>query len=254
MMQPHILCTENDVEERVILPGDPQRVLRAAQYLDDWKEIAFNREFRTITGTYKTVPVTIVSTGIGGASAAIALEELIACGARQFIRIGSCGAVQPGIDIGYIVIPIAAVREDGASRMYISDNYPAVADFGLANTIINTCESLKYPYVSGFIRSHDSFYIDDESSRLEFWSKKGIIASDMETAALFTIGRLRGVKISCILNNVVRYESKVKEGITQYVSEEQMAVEGEKREIILALEALYRDFMGEKAVCRAVNL
>ena len=89
MKQPHILCDENDVAERVLLPGDPARVLRVAEHLGEWKEIAFNREFRTVTGRYRGIPVTVTSTGIGGASAVIAVEELIACGAKKFIRIGS---------------------------------------------------------------------------------------------------------------------------------------------------------------------
>src|SRR5690606_30758029 len=105
MLQPHILCNKGDIAENVILPGDPQRVIRAAKFLDEAREVAFNREFRTVTGKYKGVPITITSTGIGGPSCAIALEELIACGGKNFLRIGSAGALQPGIKIGDLVIP-----------------------------------------------------------------------------------------------------------------------------------------------------
>lgn len=92
MKQPHILCSENDVFPFVLMPGDPMCVLRVAEFLDNWEEIAFNREYRSIKGSYKGVSVTVISTGIGGLSMVIALEELISCGAEYFIRIGSCGA------------------------------------------------------------------------------------------------------------------------------------------------------------------
>lgn len=246
MKQPHILCTENDVAEYVILPGDPERVLRVADHLDEWKEIGYNREFRTITGKYKGIPITVTSTGIGGASAGIALEELIACGAKYFIRIGSAGAVKESIEIGDLIIPIGAVREDGASKMYISENFPAVADLELTNIIIHTCKKLKYPYFSGIIRSHDAFYIDDEEERMRFWNKKNVLASDMETAALFTISQLRGVYAASILNNVVKFQGALKESIEEYVQIESIAKEGEKREIILALESFFALYKSQK--------
>lgn len=238
MLQPHILCKKGDIAENVILPGDPQRVLRAAEFLDGARELAFNREFRTVTGRYKGVPVTITSTGIGGASCAIAVEELIACGGRNFLRIGSAGALQPGINIGDLVIPIAAVREDGTSKMYVSENYPAVSDFKLTSCIIDTAEKLQYTYVSGIIRSHDSFYCDRQEEIVGYWSNKGILASDMETATLYTVARLRGARASCILNVVVPKGDSIKAGITQYQTIEGPAKEGERREILLALEAL----------------
>jgi uridine phosphorylase len=133
MNQPHILCSEKDVSHYVLMPGDPQRVLRVAQFLDNWEEIAFNREYRSIKGSYKGVPVTVVSTGIGGPSMVIALEELI-----------SCGASQPGISIGDLVLSTAAVREDGASAMYVDKNYPAVADFILLTALVHSCQSNQY--------------------------------------------------------------------------------------------------------------
>jgi len=238
MLQPHILCKKGDVAENVILPGDPQRVLRAAEFLDEAREVAFNREFRTVTGKYKGVPITITSTGIGGASCAIAVEELIACGGKNFIRIGSAGALQPGINIGDQVIPIAAVREEGASKMYVPENYPAVADFKLASYVIETAKQLQYPHVSGLVRSHDSFYSDRQEEIVSFWGSKGILASDMETATLYTVARLRGARAACILNVVVSRGDSIKEGINQYQTVEGPAKEGERREIILALEAL----------------
>lgn len=237
MIQPHIRCREEDVAEIVLLPGDPERVTRAAQYLDEYREVAFNREFKTVTGKYKGVPVSITSTGIGGASAAIALEELIACGAKKFIRIGSAGAVQKGIEIGDLIIVDAAVREDGASRMYVDSAYPAAADHELLESIRMNAQNMGIPFHVGVVRSHDSFYIDEEEQIMQMWSKKGVLASDMETAALFVVGRLRGVKVASILNNVVKYGEDVKEGIDLYVDSEKLASIGEENEIRLALEA-----------------
>jgi len=238
MKQPHILCEEKDVAERVLLPGDPARVLRVAEYLDDVREIAFNREFRTITGRYRGVPITITSTGIGGASAVIAIEELIACGAASFIRIGSAGACQSEIKLGDLVISSGSVREDGASRMYAPMEYPAVPDYELMSKLVKSCDSAGYKYHVGITRSHDSFYIDNEAELMQKWNSLGVLASDMETSALFTLASIRRVKAASILNNVVLYEGDVKEGVGDYVDEAAVAAEGEHREIIVALQAL----------------
>jgi len=240
MKQPHILCDNDDVAPRVLLPGDPARVDRVARFLEDPREIAFNREFKTITGRYRDVPVTVTSTGIGGASAVIALEELIACGGRIFIRIGSAGASQRGIGLGDLIIPTGAVRQDGASRMYVEEGFPAVADHDLVAHLKEECGARNYPCHLGITRSHDSFYIDDEQEVLKKWSARGVLASDMETAALFTLASLRGVRAASILNNVVLFGEDVKEGIGGYVDEAAAAAEGERREIEVALEALVR--------------
>jgi uridine phosphorylase len=238
MKQPHILCEKKDVAERVLLPGDPARVLRVAEYLENVKEVAFNREFRTFKGMYKAVPVTVTSTGIGGASAVIAVEELIACGARAFIRIGSCGACQSGIGLGDLVISNGSVREDGASKMYAPENFPAVPDYNLLSLLVQSCETLEYRHHVGITRSHDSFYVDNEADLMAASNRLGVLASDMETAALFILASIRGVSAASILNNVVLYKGDVKDGIGDYVDEVSTVAEGEKREITAALEAL----------------
>ena len=240
MKQPHILCESGDISKYVIMPGDPERVLRVGSLLDSYEEIAYNREFRTITGLYKGVRITVTSTGIGGPSAAIAIEELIACGAEYMIRIGSGGAIQENIKLGDLVIGTGAIREDGTTNMYIGLNYPAVADIKLTNLLLNTCEELGYTHHYGLIRSHDSFYIDNEDEIMDYWNGKNILSSDMESSTLFTLGGLKGVKTGSILNTVVEYQSDVKEGIQDYAMESAALVEGEKREIILALETFYK--------------
>lgn len=241
MLQPHILCRKRDISEYVILPGDPQRVTRVAEdFLEDWKEVSFNREFRTIVGKYKGVLVTVTSTGIGGVSAAIAIEELIACGAKCFIRIGSAGAVQSDISLGDLIIATGAVRDDGASKMYVESEYPAVADTLISSHLIENCKELNFPCHYGIVRSHDSFYTDKEDEIKEYWNTMGILGSDMETATLFTLAQLRGVRAASILNTVVEYRSDLKDGIADYATEEKKSVEGEKREIKLALETIYK--------------
>lgn len=238
MKQPHILCQKEDIAPNVLLPGDPARVMRVAAFLDEYREIAWNREFRTITGTFKGVPVTVTSTGIGGASAAIAVEELISCGGKNFIRIGSAGAAQENVALGDLIIAEGAVREDGASRMYIDEAYPAVADPELTLMLGKICKEKSYPCHRGIVRSHDSFYIDEEEAIMKKWHDKGILGSDMETAALLTVARLRGARAASILNNVVLYQGDLRQGIAEYVDEEAVTAEGEKREIDVALEAL----------------
>lgn len=239
MKQPHILCEPKDISKYVILPGDPERVLRVGEFLEDWEEVAYNREFRTIKGIYKGVPITVTSTGIGGPSAAIAMEELIACGGEYFIRIGSGGAVQPYIKLGDLVIATAAVRDDGTTKMYIEEGYPAVADIKFTNIIIDICEDLGYNYHYGIIRSHDSFYIDEEDVIMRYWKEKNVLSSDMESSTILTLAQLRGVKAGCILNTVVEYNSHIKDGVGDYANKVLAPMEGEKREILLALETLY---------------
>lgn len=233
------MLSSHDVSTGVLLPGDPGRVEAVSKQLEDWRELAFNREFRSGRGIYKGVPVTVVSTGIGGASMAIALEELISCGARDFIRIGSAGASQKNIAIGDLIISTAAVREDGASAMYAPSEYPAAADYTLLSALVRSCEQLKYTHHIGITRSHDSFYIDDEEERMAKANRMKVLGSDMETAALYTIASLRGVRAASVLNNVVLFEGEVKEGISSYAEDQdKSAALGEEKEIKAALEAL----------------
>ena len=238
MKQPHILCDETDVGSRVILPGDPGRVERIASFLENPREVAYNREFRTVTGSYRGKTVTVTSTGIGGASLVIALEELIRCGGRTFIRTGSCGACREGIRLGDLILSSGAVREEGASRMYLPPEYPAVPHSGLLARAETLCRKEGYPVHTGITRSHDSFYIDDEAERMEFWSRRGVLASDMETATLYVLASLRGVRALSILNNVVLFRGDLREGIGDYVQQQGDAELGEQREIRLALEVL----------------
>lgn len=239
-MQPHIRCSEEDGAKYAILPGDPARVDRIREYLEDVREIAFNREHKSISGTYKGVRVMAVSTGMGGASTGIAVEELHNIGVEAMIRIGSCGALQKDIHIGELLLIHGAVRDDGASRSYVEGVYPAVPDTGLLMCMLEAARDMKLAFHVGKCRSHDSFYTDREDEIDAYWHKMGILGADMETAALFTIGGLRGVRTGSILNTVSLYGGDLGEEINGYVEGGQGADQGEKNEILLALETIVR--------------
>lgn len=237
-LQPHIRCADEDAALYAILPGDPQRVDRIKKYLNDAKEIAFNREHKSVAGYYKGVKVMAVSTGMGGPSTAIAVEELANIGVKAMIRIGSCGALRGGIRLGDLVIVNGAVRDDGASRSYVDSAFPAIPDTELLFDVIEAAKNQKFPYHVGISRSHDALYVESKEGLDEFWGAHGVLGSDMETAALFVTGGLRGVKTASILNNVVEVEGNLKDEINSYVDGASAVAEGEKREILTALEAM----------------
>lgn len=239
-MQPHIQCSPGDVAPFVLLPGDPGRITRIAGVLDHCREVAFNREFRTVTGKYRGMPVSATSTGIGGPSAAIAVEELIRIGARVLIRVGSAGGMQKEIKIGDLVVAVGAVREEGTSAMYIPAAFPAVSDPALVSALLTAARDLGCTAHAGLVRSHDSFYTDREDELMRFWREQGIIASDMETAPLLTVARLRHARAGSVLNVVVPSEGDLEGSINDLVSGKEAAAAGENAEIQVALEALYR--------------
>lgn len=245
MLQPHIrLDTLNDVKY-ALLPGDPARLDKIAKFLENPQELAFNREFRSLRGKYKNINVLALSTGIGGSSAAIAVEELKKIGIRAVIRIGSCGALQKNINQGDLIIVNAAVRDDGASRAYADLRYPAVPDTELLFDCIKSAEENAFPHHVGLCHSHESFYIDDNAEQEARWSKLGVLGADMETAALFTVGRIRGIRTASILNNVVTYGEDTAASVSGYADGEDLCALGERREIVTALEAFVR---AEKAI------
>lgn len=239
-LQPHIRCGNEDSARYAILPGDPKRVDRIKEYLTDVRDIDFNREYKSIRGVYKGVDVMAVSTGIGGTSTGIAVEELHNIGVKAMIRIGSCGALQPEIKLGDLLLVNGAVRDDGASKAYIDSIYPAVPDTELLACTMQAAEDNKFRFHVGKARSHDSFYTDEEDEIDKFWASKGILGADMETSALFVIGGLRKVRTASILNTVVESSGGLENGINSYVNGESLTKIGEEHEIITALEAIYK--------------
>ena len=208
--QYHIQVAKDEVGRYVILPGDPKRCVKIAQYFDNPVLIADNREYITYTGTLDGVKVSVTSTGIGGPSASIAMEELYRCGADTFVRIGTCGGMQTEIKSGDIVIATAAVRMEGTSREYAPIEYPAVANLDVTNALVEAANEKGFIYHTGVVQSKDSFYGQHEPEAMpvgyelinkwEAWKRMGCLASEMESAALFIVaGKLRARMGSCLL-------------------------------------------------------
>lgn len=239
-LQPHIRLSEEHAVPYAILPGDPARVDRIREYLTDVEDLADNRGMKSIVGYYKGVKIMAISTGMGGASISITVEELAKIGVKTMIRIGSAGAYVPGIELGDLIIVNGAVRDDGATKWYAPAEFPAVPDPEVLFTMMETANALGYPNHVGIARSHDSFYFD-ETANAEMeakWGTKGVLGADFETSTLFVVGGMRGVKTGSVLNNVVVFQGDVSDGIGDYVDEGSITMEGEKREIILALETM----------------
>ncbi|MBQ1533535.1 MAG: nucleoside phosphorylase [Erysipelotrichaceae bacterium] len=240
MKQAHIQLDETVNAPCALMPGDPKRVDVIASCLENVEELTFNREYRSIAGTYKGMRAIGISTGMGGSSVAIAVEELKNIGVHTMMRIGSAGALQEGIGLGDLVICEGAVRDDGASRCYIDPIYPAVPDYRLINHCVEAAKDLGFRHHIGIVLSHESFYYDEDAQDSEKWSRKGVLATDFETAALYTVGRLRGVHTASILNNVVLWGENTEDSIGSYQGGEDATAIGEKREVLTALEAMYR--------------
>lgn len=193
--QYHIQVAKGEVGRYVIMPGDPKRCAKIAQYFDNPVLIADNREYVTYTGTLDGVKVSVTSTGIGGPSASIAMEELYKCGADTFVRIGTCGGMQTEIKSGDIVIATGAIRMEGTSREYAPIEYPAVADLDVTNALVAAAKELGHTYHAGVVQCKDAFYGQHEPQRMpvsyellnkwEAWKRMGCKASEMESAALF---------------------------------------------------------------------
>ena len=190
-----------DVGQFVLLPGDPDRVPRIAKYLDDAREIAYNREFRTVTGTYAGIRVSAMSTGIGCPSASIAVEELANVGATHFIRVGSTAALQPHICTGDIIINTAALRNDGTTRAYVPDTFPAAADHFLTHALIESAMELKqtqsFDLHVGLNACDDAFYAETPEW-INNLARFNLLNVEMESAAIFTVAHLRGLSAAMV--------------------------------------------------------
>ena len=165
-LQYHLQIRPGDVGRYVILPGDPKRCEKIAKHFEDAKLMADSREFVTYTGYLDGEKVSVTSTGIGGPSASIAMEELVLCGADTFIRVGTCGGIELDVKGGDIVVATGAVRMEGTSREYAPIEYPAVADLEVTNALVSACKELGYPYHTGVVQCKDAFYGQHEPQRM----------------------------------------------------------------------------------------
>ena len=205
----HLKIKPGDIGSYVILPGDPGRCRHIAAYLENPQKIAENREFTTYTGTLDGVKVSVVSTGIGGPSAAIALEELIHCGAHTFIRVGTSGGMQPEVLGGDLVIATGAVRMDGTGTEYAPIEYTATAHFDVVQALQQAAAQSGNRFHIGVVQCKDSFYGQHEPENMpvsavlkqkwDAWLGCGALASEMESATLFIVAAVRRVRIGSIL-------------------------------------------------------
>ncbi len=208
--QYHIRCREGDVGRYVLLPGDPGRCERIAAHFEGARLVARNREFTTYTGTLSGVPVSVTSTGIGGPSTAIAVEELCAIGAETLIRVGTSGAMQNYLRNGDLVIAQAAVRDEGTSAQYVPLSYPAVAHLDTVLALQSAAREAGVRAYTGIVRSGDALYVDLAPGTIPLhahqpthvgrvWSEARVLCADMEAATLFVVGTIRGLRTGTIL-------------------------------------------------------
>ena len=214
--QYHIGLKEGDVGKYVILPGDPKRCKKIAEYFDNAQLMADRREYTTYTGYLNGEKVTVTSTGIGGPSASIALEELVKIGAKKFIRVGTCGGIDINVKGGDLVIATGAVRMEGTSKEYAPIEFPAVADLEITNALIEASKKLNHTHHAGIVQCKDSFYGQHSPekspvsyeliNKWEAWKRLGCKASEMESAALFVVGSALGVKVGSVFLTVANQE------------------------------------------------
>lgn len=220
--QYHIQVAEGEVGKYVILPGDPKRCVKIAQYFDNPVLVADNREYVTYSGYLDGVKVSVTSTGIGGPSAAIALEELVRCKADTFIRVGTSGGMAEEVKSGDVVIATGAIRMEGTSKEYVPVEYPAVADIQVVNALMEASEKLDLDYHTGVVQCKDSFYGQHSPetkpagyelmAKWDAWVRCGCLASEMESAALYIAGSYLRVRVGAVML-VMANQERAKKGL-----------------------------------------
>ena len=212
--QYHLHLSAGQIPSTVLMPGDPDRVLRMAATWDGAEQLAFHREYRSARGTFKGVPIGGISSGIGAPSLEIATQEFAVIGGQTIIRVGTCGALREEIRPGDLIVPAAAVRRDGTADRYLPLDHPAFADPEVYMALVEACERLGYRYHTGIVCSVGSFYVGQERPVSGgFWqssvdgliddlSKAGVVCLEMECSALFVLARLFGMRSGAILGAV----------------------------------------------------
>lgn len=208
--QYHLEVEPGDVADTVLLPGNPERVDVITGLWDDAEEVAHHREYRTASGSYDGTPISVTSTGIGGPSAAIAVEELARVGVDTYLRVGSCGAIQDGMSVGDLVITSGAVRQEGTSDEYVREDYPAVADYEVVAALVAAAERLGYDYHVGVTMSADSFYTGQGRPGFEGFRAAGsdtlveelrdanVLNIEMEASAILSIANVYGLRAGAV--------------------------------------------------------
>ena len=218
----HIGLDETHGAKYAILPGDPARVEKIAKELDNPRYLGANREYTSWVGELEGEKVLVMSTGMGGPSTAIGVEELVMTGVETFIRIGTCGGMQTKVIGGDIVIANGAIRSEGTTREYMPIEYPAISDFDVTTALVGASKALGKTYHTGVVQCKDSFYGQHNPDRMpvsymlnnqwDAWIKAGCLASEMESATLFAVSSVLGVKAGCVLS-VVWNQEREKQGL-----------------------------------------
>lgn len=236
--QPHLLVDESDVNQTALLPGDPGRVDRIGSHCEDVTEVASNREYKVINATYRGCPLTVCSTGIGGPSAAIAIEELHQVGVEKVIRVGTIGALQPEIEIGDMVIATGAAKEEGTTKRYEAATYPAVPDHRVLNGLLTAARDNDESVHIGPIVTDDAYYNETEEY-VSQWTEANMLAIEMEAATLFSLSRRNDMAAGAICTvdgNLVRGTQKGADSDDELPAKAKNNVE---RAINISLETTY---------------
>ncbi len=214
----HIGLCKDDLKgaEYAIIPGDPGRVEKIARMLDNPVFLKSNREYTSWLGYVNNKPVVVCSTGIGGPSASICVQELFNLGVTNFIRVGTCGGMNLDVKAGDVVVVTGSIRMEGTSKEYLPIEFPAVADFDITKALIDSCQQLDLPYHKGVIQCKDSFYGQHSPQTMpvgyeleqkwQAWIKGGCLASEMESAALFIVASSLGIRAGAVMLTVWNQE------------------------------------------------
>jgi uridine phosphorylase len=192
------MCGVGDVARYALLPGDPRRVERIASHLDEARKVGDYRGYVTYTGEAGGVGISACSTGIGCPSAAIVVEELMRIGVETFIRVGTTGSLQPGLDSGDIVVATAAVRAEGTSRAYVPVEYPATASLDVTLALLDAARELGIEVHPGIVMSTDAYYGGNEEALRKFGAAN-VLSIEMEASIIFTLAALRGMRAGAIM-------------------------------------------------------
>ncbi len=225
-LQYHLQITPNDIGKYVILTGDPKRCEKIAVYLENAQLIADSREYITYTGFLNGEKVSVCSTGIGGPSASIAMEELVRCGANTFIRVGTCGGMDIDVKGGDFVIATGAIRMEGTSKEYAPIEFPAVADLEVTNALVASAKQSNQPFHVGVVQCKDAFFGQHDpqampisyelTQKWEAWKRLGCKGSEMESAALFIVASHLKVRCGTILLTIANQEREAK-GLSNHI-------------------------------------
>jgi uridine phosphorylase len=229
----HIRCRKGDIAPYVIIPGDPGRVKRIVDQMDQADLLSQNREYIVYTGIYRDTPITVCSSGIGGPAASIAFEELIKLGAKVFIRVGSAGGRQKTTPIGTPIVINATYRGEGTSKAYLPAEFPAVSDLDVTNALVQALKDRNEDYQVGLGFTRDAYYVQDKELN-QLLTDCNVLAAEQEAATLFIIGSVRGVKTGAVVSTDSNIWLKKQPTLAE---KEELFFKGERTAILAALDA-----------------